>query len=191
MYKRFSRHTLEKERSLEKEVETWPDNSQHGSPVPRPVGRSKRVSDGGNTPTSTSSSTPTPTPTSHPPWQIEGPGTHFKGHASTPSQERLLPIGNTRPGNNTFSLHYKMCPMRACAEMLVAELCSRFNLFILVTSQKVPQTFPLILLYQTSTVGISNDILQITFNQILDLTLYEKLEKLWAHHLVLPSLMVA
>uniref|UniRef100_A0A1B6C403 Protein unc-79 homolog n=1 Tax=Clastoptera arizonana TaxID=38151 RepID=A0A1B6C403_9HEMI len=94
---KFPKHNLEKERSLEKEIETWPDNSQHGSPVPRPIGRNKRISDGGNTPTSTSSSTPTPTPTSHPPWQIEGPGTHFKANTSTPSQERLLPIGNTRP----------------------------------------------------------------------------------------------
>ncbi|XP_046689242.1 proline-rich receptor-like protein kinase PERK8, partial [Homalodisca vitripennis] len=56
--------------SLEKEVESWPDNSQHGSPVPRPVGRGKRLTEGGNTPTSTSSSTPTPTPTTHPPGRL-------------------------------------------------------------------------------------------------------------------------
>lgn len=92
------RHSLEKD----KEPETWPDNSQHGSPTPRQVGRGKRLTEGGNTPTS-SSSTPTPTPTSHLPWQIEGPGAHFKAHASTPSQERLLPIGNSRPVYKTIA----------------------------------------------------------------------------------------
>ncbi|XP_054270817.1 protein unc-79 homolog isoform X2 [Macrosteles quadrilineatus] len=87
--------TLEKDRSLEKDTECWPDNSQHGSPVPRPMGRGKRAPEGGNTPTSTSSSTPTPTPTSHPPWQIDGPGAHYKAHSTLPCQERLLHTGNS------------------------------------------------------------------------------------------------
>lgn len=98
----YRKPSLEKERSFEKEGECWPDNSQHGSPVPRPVARGKKLADGGNTPTSTSSSTPTPTPTTHPPWQIDGPSSHFKSHqcSTPPCQERLLPVGSSgKPSN--------------------------------------------------------------------------------------------
>nr|CAD7567209.1 unnamed protein product [Timema californicum] len=84
-------------------LEMWPDNHQHGSPVPRPLGRQKRMIE----PSLTPATTPVTVPLSpsggaqHFPWQID---LHAKMNQAkmvppqlgTPSVERLLPIGSAR-----------------------------------------------------------------------------------------------
>jgi len=85
----------------------WPENPQHGSPVPRPLGRQKRLMETTVTPTCTtviSSQSVSHAPAQHLPWQLD---LHSKvlqqqephtPQLATPSVERLLPIGTTRLG---------------------------------------------------------------------------------------------
>ncbi|XP_068085270.1 protein unc-79 homolog [Anabrus simplex] len=70
--------------------ELWPENPQHGSPIPRPLGRQKRVVEPPVTQTPSIASTPGQ---QHVPWQID---MHKGQHLVTPSVERLLPIGTAR-----------------------------------------------------------------------------------------------
>lgn len=110
------------------EQEMWPDNPQHGSPVPRPLGRQKRIVESTVTPISTTAShSGSQTHAQHLPWQLD---LHSKfiqqqqqqqqqqiqlqeqpqqqqqqeqqqqltTQLATPSVERLLPIGTARLG---------------------------------------------------------------------------------------------
>jgi hypothetical protein len=93
--------TPERDRPLE----MWPDNPQHGSPVPRPLGRQKRLVESSVTPVPTTASySGSHTRAQHLPWQLD---LHSKilhqqqpltPQLATPSVERLLPIGTTRLG---------------------------------------------------------------------------------------------
>lgn len=87
----------------------WPDNPQHGSPVPRPLGRQKRLVESTVTPVSTTAShSGSQAHAQHLPWQLD---LHSKliqqqqqqqqpltTQLATPSVERLLPIGTARLG---------------------------------------------------------------------------------------------
>lgn len=100
----------------------WPDNPQHGSPVPRPLGRQKRIVESTITPIFTTASHSGPhAHAQHLPWQLD---LHSKliqqqqqlqlqeqeqqqqhqhqqpltTQLATPSVERLLPIGTARLG---------------------------------------------------------------------------------------------
>ena len=54
------------------EQEMWPDNPQHGSPVPRPLGRQKRLVESIVTPVSTTAShSGSQTHAQHLPWQLD------------------------------------------------------------------------------------------------------------------------
>jgi len=90
----------------------WPDNPQHGSPVPRPLGRQKRLVESTVTPVSTTAvHAGSQAHAQHLPWQLD---LHSKliqqqqqqqqqqqpltTQLATPSVERLLPIGTARLG---------------------------------------------------------------------------------------------
>ncbi|XP_069685618.1 protein unc-79 homolog isoform X4 [Periplaneta americana] len=95
--------SLGKDTQAPSSSEMWPENPQHGSPVPRPLGRQKRVLEPSPIPTSTATSFHPShhAPAQHLPWQLD---LHSKvlhhqlltPPLATPSVERLLPIGTTR-----------------------------------------------------------------------------------------------
>lgn len=99
----------------------WPDNPQHGSPVPRPLGRQKRLLESTVTPVSTTAShSGSQAPAQHLPWQLDRHSKLIQQQQQhqtqlqeqqqpqqeqplitplpTPSVERLLPIGTARLG---------------------------------------------------------------------------------------------
>ncbi|XP_063244249.1 protein unc-79 homolog [Bacillus rossius redtenbacheri] len=69
--------------AVETHTERWPDNHQHGSPVPRPLGRQKRVAEQSSVPPLSQ----------HLPWQIDLGQAKAAPQLVTPVMERLLPIG--------------------------------------------------------------------------------------------------
>lgn len=81
----------------------WPENPQHGSPVPRPLGRQKRMESALTSVSTTAFYPGSHAPAQHLPWQLD---LHPKvlqkqpliPQLATPSVERLLPIGTTRLG---------------------------------------------------------------------------------------------
>ena len=104
------------------EQEMWPDHPQHGSPVPRHLGRQKRIVESVGTPISaTASHSGSLARTQHLPWQLDlhskviqqqqqqqqqqelkqqpqQPQPPLTTQLATPSVERLLPIGTARLG---------------------------------------------------------------------------------------------
>jgi hypothetical protein len=89
----------------ERPLEMWPDNPQHGSPVPRALGRQKHLVESPVTPIPTSALySGSHTHAQHLPWQLDLHSKIFQQQQpltpqlATPSVERLLPIGTTRLG---------------------------------------------------------------------------------------------
>ncbi|XP_021924860.1 protein unc-79 homolog isoform X4 [Zootermopsis nevadensis] len=82
-------------------LEMWPENPHHGSPVPRPLGRQKRMESALTSVSTTAFYPGSHAPAQHLPWQLD---LHPKvlqkqpliPQLATPSVERLLPIGTTR-----------------------------------------------------------------------------------------------